>query len=309
MNRIWIEAFVSQGMNQRQIAQKMRKHPSTISRELKRCQKAYHAKKANLNARQKRKNAKHSQKKLIKDKALGSFVEEKLRSFWSPQQIAGVSRETRQTGVCPETIYQWVYQDRPDLIVFLRFQKSKYRKRRGSKKRMMRRRMLARPSIETRPAIVDARLRLGDWEADTMLDGSRKQRLLTLVDRASGFVCVALLKQVSAKQVAKATISQLSRFPQKKRRTITFDNGTEFSAFEQIERALHIHPFFAHPYASWERGSNENANGLLRQFFPKHSLFASLTQKEVDTVVDLLNKRPRKRLNFRSPHDVFFSSP
>ncbi len=159
--------------------------------------------------------------------------------------------------------------------------------------------------IDARPAIVDNRERMGDWEGDTIVGGERNTGIITHAERKSGYLLGDLYKKKNSELIKEKIIERFKKIPNDKRYTITYDNGTEFSEYELIERKTKMQIYFANPYHSWERGSNENANGLLRQFFPKKTLFATLTQKTVDKAIILINHRPRKRLNYLTPHEIF----
>lgn len=159
--------------------------------------------------------------------------------------------------------------------------------------------------IGERPETINQRARIGDWEGDTIIGLERTKRILTHVERKTGYLVADFLPLVSAEIVAQKTVERLKKFPKQKRHSITYDNGTEFSAHEIIERKTKMTVYFANAYHSWERGTNENTNGLIRQFFPKRSSFATVTKEDVEKVEKLLNRRPRKRLNYLTPYEAF----
>ncbi|MDT9201075.1 MAG: IS30 family transposase [Limnospira sp. PMC 1240.20] len=161
-----------------------------------------------------------------------------------------------------------------------------------------------RTAITERPEIVATKERLGDWECDTVIGADRKSVLITLVDRATLFTLSEKIPRKTARNVSEAMIRMLRPY-QDKVHTLTFDNGSEFVEHERIGKALGAETYFAAPYASWERGINENTNGLLRQFFPKKTDFAQITPKEVSEAVELLNTRPRKTRGYRTPNELF----
>ena len=228
-----------------------------------------------------------------------------LRYGWSPEQVAGRLKKKGIT-VCHETIYQFVYTERPDLVTCLRRQKNKYRKKRGSRARIAFARALKVRRITERPVIVDRRTRIGDWEGDTVVGKEKTQRILTYVERKSGYALAKKLDVVTAEAVHRRTVACFAALPKRARRTLTRDNGAEFGDYDRdLERAARMKVYRATPYHSWERGSNENWNGLLRQFFPKGSSFATVTQTDVERAVRLLNDRPRKRLGYATPREVF----
>jgi len=252
-----------------------------------------------------RKTAKQPQCKLPNDEGLRKKVEQGLRKLDSPEQIAGSLRRVGLV-ISHETIYQWIYGERSDLQCFLRCQKGQWRRKRGTKKREKKRRLQQFHPIAARPAVVDTRERLGDWEGDTVIGKNKKHRILTYVERKSGFACAEVLHEVSAPLIQDASVRLFTKIPRKKKKTLTFDRGLEFGGEDTLlEKRLHMDIFRANPYHSWERGTNENWNGLLRQFFPKGSEFDTVTQKDVLDAVKNLNHRPRKRLRFLSPHQVF----
>jgi len=226
---------------------------------------------------------------------------------WSPEQVAGKLKRNRgETVICHETIYQWIYQEKPQLKQYLKCRKGKYRRKRGTAKREKQRELMRVRSIKGRPEIINKRQRLGDWEGDTIIGKERKQRILTHNERVSGYLMADKLSEVSCEIVRQKTISRFRKLPRKKRQTITYDNGSEIGRDDSlVEKEAKVQVYRARPYCSCERASNENLNGLLREFFPKRTYFATITQKDVDRAVKLLNHRPRKRLNYLTPHEVF----
>jgi len=235
------------------------------------------------------------------DEATWQFACARLREQWSPDQIS------KHAEISIETVYQRVYADKREggsLWKQLRCQKQ--RKKRYGK--MDRRGTIPnRLSIEDRPAIVDTRSRIGDWEADTVIGKSHRQAIVSIVERKSGFTLIRKVERKTALAVSQAMIGLLQPH-QKKVHTITSDNGKEFAGHEEIASRLKADFYFAHPYSSWERGTNENTNGLIRQYFPKNRDFTTITQQEIDMAMERLNNRPRKRLGYQTPNQVFFKS-
>lgn len=254
-----------------------------------------------------RKLAKQPKRKIENDRKLRRHIVRKLKLLWSPEQIAG--RLKRMKGIsiiCHETIYAWIYEKRPDLTTYLRHQRSKYRKKRGSRARMELNKATKVRRITERPSVVEERSRIGDWEDDTVLGKERIQRIYTCVERRSGYALAEKLDIVSAEIVAKKIEKRFRRIPKNKCKTLTRDNGSEFGDYDrELERKINMGIYRANAYHSWERGSNENWNGLLRQYFPKGTCFATVTQYDVQSAVRSLNNRPRKRLNWRTPSEVF----
>jgi len=262
---------------------------------------------AHKRALARRKNAKASVFKIENDRRLRRHIVRKLKLLWSPEQIAGrLKRMTGMTLICHETIYTFVYEKRPELIRYLRRQKNKYRKKRGTKARMYQAKALQIRRIEERALCVDTRERIGDWEGDTVVGKEKTERILTYVERKSGMAIAEKLSVVSAEIVEKRSEVLFRAFPSQARLTLTRDNGTEFGDYDQmLEKRTGMKVYRANPYHSWERGTNENWNGLLRQFFPKGTLFATITNDQVQQAVRMLNNRPRKRLGYLTPREVF----
>ncbi len=207
--------------------------------------------------------------------------------------------------VSHERIYQYVYADKRrggTLHHHLRCRKQR-RKRYGTHSR--RGLIPNRTSIDERPKVVEAKQRVGDWEADTIIGRGHRSAIVSLVERKSKLTRLCKVERKSAEQVAQASLELLSPLSDKVH-TITSDNGGEFAQHERIAAGLGARFYFAHPYASWERGLNENTNGLVRQYFPKKHDFTTVTEAEVERVTERLNNRPRKTLGFRTPNEVFF---
>jgi IS30 family transposase len=231
-------------------------------------------------------------------------VAQMLKQHLSPEQIAGALRLKGGT-LAASTIYRYLDERAPHLKKYLRSSKGKYRRRRGTKIREDAREAAKKRRIDERPAIVERRSRLGDWEGDTMLGRDKRVRIVTFVDRRSGYLIAFLLPKMRADLLASLAIKRFTRMPQKKRITLTLDNGSEFADWERLEEKTGMTIYFAYPYHAWERGSNENTNGLLRQYFPKTLDFNLITPDEIAHVVKLLNERPRKRLKFKNPRQIF----
>lgn len=224
-----------------------------------------------------------------------------IKEHYSPEQIAGVRGD-----VSASTIYRYINERAPHLKQYLRSQKGKYRRKRGTKIREKAREQAKKRRIDERPAVTERRGRIGDWEGDTILGRDKRVRIVTFVDRRTGYLIAYLLPKHRAELLTKLAVQRFRRLPKAKRKTITLDNGTEFSDWERLEKQTRMTIYFAYPYHSWERGTNENTNGLLRQYFPKNYDFNLITSKELAQVVRKLNDRPRKRLNFQSPKQLFW---
>ncbi len=301
--RYQIYALMKAGHNQTQIAAVIACHKSTISRELRRnCgQQGYYPSQAQQLARRRQR---HSHGPRITAETWQQ-VERLLGQQWSPEQITGRLKLERLPTVSHERIYLYVYADKRrggTLHRHLRSQK-KQRKRYGGYIR--RGQIPNRTSIEQRPPIVAAKRRFGDWEADTIIGARHQGGILSLVERKSKLTRLHKLESKAAGEVKDTSVALLAPLVDRVH-TITVDNGKEFCQHEEITAALHAPIYFAHPYASWERGLNENTNGLVRQYFPKKHDFARITNAEVQGVAELLNNRPRKTLGYRTPNEVFF---
>jgi len=279
-------------------------HKSSVSRELKRNRgkRGYRPQQA-----QELKLGRRSKSVFRITAKAWAVVEKLLRQDWSPEQISGRLKKEQAIGISHEWIYQHILADKQaggDLYRHLRCQK-KRRKRYGKYDR--RGKLPNCRSIEERPAIVHARKRLGDWEVDTILGRKYKQAIVTLTERKSRFTLLTKVKRRTAQAVRKQVCRML--LPVKNKvHTLTSDHGKEFADHEQIAQRLELKFYFAHPYAAWERGTNENTNGLLRQYFPKKSDFQSVSNKELEQAMTRLNFRPRKTLRFKTPFEVFYHS-
>lgn len=294
--------------NQSETARVLGVHRSTISREVRRNKgdRGYRPEGAHRKALAKReKTAKNAARFTSED---WEKVERMVRRDWSPEQISGRMRKEGTLSISHESIYLHIYADKAtggDLWEHLRCQK-KRRKRYGSGKN--RRGIIpGRVGIEKRPKIVEKRSRIGDWEGDTVIGKSHKGVIVTLTERKSRFLASSKLASKEAAQTAISVNEMLKPYPDR-RYTITFDNGKEFAQHGQMSSELNVDVFFANPYHSWERGLNENTNGLLRQYFPKGTDFRNVTNREVQESVEKINHRPRKCLNFKSPYEVFFKT-
>lgn len=301
--RYQISALKKIGCGPTEIAKELDVDKSTISRELSRNtgERGYRPKQANEKSLARRVQATPKQRIRAETWAV---VEEKLRQDWSPEQVSGWLKQ-QVLCISPEWIYQHILADQRtggDLHTHLR-QYGKRRKRYGKYDR--RGKLPNRVSIEERPQFVEQRERLGDWEIDTLVGKGHRGALVSLVERKSRYTLLRPVPYRFANLVANATISLLQPFADLVH-TITGDNGKEFAEHIRIAETLKANFYFAHPYSAWERGTNENTNGLVRQYFPKKTDFSKVTLSETKLAVDRLNQRPRKCLDFKSPFEVFF---
>jgi transposase, IS30 family len=305
-DRCQIYALNTRGASQESIAEVLGVSQSAVSREICRNggQRGYRFKQAEAKA-QARQAIRSKPRKLTAP--VRRKIEGKLRQMrWSPEQISGWLRD-QGIKLSHERIYQMIWQDKRDggnLWRCLRRRGKRYNKRAG--KNAGRGLIPNRTDISERPAIVARKARLGDWEGDTVVSAGHNGGLLTLVERKSKLTKISKLRRSTARATQRATVRRLKPINNFVH-TITFDNGKEFAAHQDIAHALKARIFFATPYHAWERGLNENTNGLIRDFFPKGTDFSTISNAEVTKVERLLNARPRKSLGFRSPQEVFDS--
>lgn len=258
-----------------------------------------------------RKEAKKEYRKIENDTKLRNHIKKRLKERDSPEQIAGRIQNSCQgkyQSVSHETIYQWIFNEHPGFKKYLRriSKKGKYRRRRGTKIREKQREEAKIKRIDKRPRIVEKRERIGDYEGDTIIGKDRTKRLLTNVDRVSGYGMIDRIVMVNAEVMQSKLAERFKKIPKQKRHTYTYDNGGEIGKEDaDLEKKIGMEIFRAYPYHSWERGSNENYNGLVRDFFPKKMDFANISISEVRRVERNLNHRPRKRLGYLTPHEVF----
>lgn len=306
-DRCQIYALNKQGGTQQQIAEHLGVSQSAVSRELRRNSgsRGYRFKQAQEKASA-RQAVRSKPRKLTK--ALRRRIETKLRTArWSPEQVSGWLAE-QGLSLSHERIYQMIWQDKReggDLWKTLRRRGKRYNKRAG--KTAGRGLIPNRIDISERPAVVERKSRVGDWEGDTVVSAGHKGGLLTLVERKTKLAKIAKLPRATAAATRKATVRKLAAISERVH-TITFDNGKEFADHQNMASALGADIFFAKPYHAWERGLNENTNGLIRDFFPKGTDFSTITSAEVARVERLLNNRPRKSLGFKSPKEVFLAA-
>ena len=301
--RYGIYSLLKTGQTQSKIAEVIGIHKSTVSRELKRNRggRDYRPKQANAFAEHRR------QAKVCPqiDGSTWAFVDRLICKEWSPEQISGWMKKNMKISISHEWIYQYVLKNKlagGSLYLHLRCKK-KRKKRYGSNDR--RGNLKNRVSIDKRPDVVEERNRIGDWEADTIIGKAHKQAIVSLTERKSG---LALIYKVDrrTKENTEDAIKRLLSSISGQVHTITSDNGKEFANHEKIAKRFKCDFYFAHPYSSWERGTNENTNGLIRQYFPKDRDFRTITDKELIHAMKRLNNRPRKRLGYKTPNQVFF---
>lgn len=291
-----------------EIARQLNRHPSTIGRELKR-NAAKHDGAYRPSKAQERTNGRRSRtrKGSTFTARQWMFVEALLAEGWSPEQISGRLRRDGILRISHETIYKHVWEDKHAgglMHLYLRQRTKKHRKRYATTER--RGRLAGKRHISERPVVVEQRRQIGHWEIDTV-HGSGRESVATLVERVSGFSLIGKLPNLTAEAFNHRVLKLLARPTRGLRlifRTFTADNGTEFHSHLEVERKTGVRFFFATPYHSWERGTNENTNGLIRQYLPKRASMAALTQNDCNAIAERLNNRPRKRLGYATPTEI-----
>jgi IS30 family transposase len=303
-----------EGYSDAEIARCLGRHRSSIGRE---CQRN-----ANTDGRYDPGNAQtlansrrraHLHRPKTHHRRLMGYVAERLRDRWSPEQIAGrlsagAPALLEGLSISHTTIYRWIWSDPQRTRQFRPFLRIAHKPRRKPYGKPSRRGPIpGKRSIDERPTEANEQKRLGDWEADTIVGKARKGFFLTCVDRASRFLIARKLDACAAEPVAQRFQQTIRRLPASQRRSLTLDNGREFSRPVELERRLDLPIYFAHPYQAWERGSNENVNGFLRQYLPKGTDLTQATAQQLQSHVRALNGRPRKGLGFRCPFELFHS--
>jgi transposase, IS30 family len=307
--RYTIAVLKKENYSQSYIAIEIGKNKSVVSRELKRNRdlrggvyKAELAQRKCLERHQKKR------KKLYFTDEIKTHVDTCILKDYSPEQIVGTSKKEGLKCVSHERIYQYLWHDKKqggELYKHLRTQGKRYRKRGAAKDK--RGQIVGRIGIEQRPEVVNDKQRFGDLEIDLIIGEHNKYALLTINDRATGIAKIRKLDGKDAFGIEQMVIKTLQDW-QPYLHTITSDNGKEFAHHASIAKALNIEYYFARPYHSWERGANENLNGLIRQYFPKKSSFENITDNQIQEVEDKLNNRPRKRLSYETPNNVYLQT-
>lgn len=305
--RYQIAAFKKIGYSNGRIAKELGIHKSNIGRELKRNgdKRSYHGARAQEYA-QERQHEKARKKVLSPE--MNKIILEKLEKKWSPEQIKGRCDKEGIPMVCHETIYQMIWRNKAkggNLWKNLRHGHKKYRKRYGSKDH--RGKIPNRVSIDKRPSVVNNKERIGDWEIDTIIGKNHQGAILTATERKTQYVLMTKLKSTSVKHSNPEIINMFAPYKEMVL-TITSDNGIEFFGHEYIAQRLEANYYFANPYHSWERGLNEYQNKLIRQYIPKKTDFKEVDQHQILFCQNELNKRPRKKLGYCTPNEVFLNN-
>lgn len=292
------------GMKQNEIAERMKRDPSTICRELSRNAPPIHVNYYVAHKAQERYEARISmahQREPLKNDVIRRYVAQRLRDNWTPEEIAGrLPKEHRMQHISHEAIYQYIYKIKPEFIRYLAFSHRK-RKYHGQGKRHKTSHIPNRVPISERPLIVNSRRSRGHWEADTMVSRASGRTLVTLCERKTKAVIIVRVKNNTADAVSNAIIMRLRGLPKWLRRTITYDNGHENVLHEKVNRALGMKSYFCAPYHSWEKGTVENTNGLIRRYLPKKTDFGRISNRRIQCIEAALNNRPRKCLRYKTP--------
>ena len=307
--RYHIQAYKKVGYSQKDIANEIGVHPSTISRELTRNsstqRNSYSAKSANKVSMSRRMYASRKSNRKI-DAKLKKIITKYIQDDWSPEQIQERLKAVNVADISYVRIYQFIEEDKQkggDLYTHLRFHHTGHRRAKyGSKSKG---RIKDRVSISQREQIVDDKSRVGDWEIDTIVGANQKGAITTVVERATALVRISIPTTKKAIEIENETIRILKPLKDKVY-TITSDNGLEFSNHKNISEALDYEHYFCHPYSSWERGLNEYTNGLIRQYIPKGTIFKDITPEYIKMIENKLNNRPRKALNWKTPNEAFY---
>ena len=297
----------------RKIGRELGRHHTSISREIARNRPTYADDAvywydaAEYFAKERRHKARHRRRQ---HERLVAYVKEKLKLDWSPETISGRVKldysDDDKMRISPETIYRWIYRDSHDKSNLHHHLRRRHKHRRRQKRYGSGRRFIpGRVSIDLRPPIVATRERFGDWEGDTMEGSKGSGGLATHVERKCRYLLAAKLTDKKAVTMTQQSTRYFRKIPRRLRQTLTLDNGKEFTQFKELERKTGLKVYFADPYSAWQRGTNENTNGLLRQYFPKGTDFRTVSEKEVAIVVKKLNNRPRKCLNYQTPYEVY----
>lgn len=298
---------LANGLKQREIAILLGRNPSTISREIKRNNPhinkvRYRANRAQLKAEERKKQS-HTRQR-IPNKRLRRFISKFIKKGYSPEIIAfKASEKNERWKINYETIYQWIYHDRPELIPFLT-KCHKKRRKRGSGKQKRCQKIPNRTMIDKRPDYINLRAHIGHWEIDTAISRQSKAAIMVLVERKTRYICIRKLPTKTAYEMHIKTVESLQKFPREFRRSITYDNGTENAFHELTNEMLLTKSYFCNPYHSWEKGTVENMIGIIRRFYPKKTDWNNVSQWDLNKVARFINNRPMKLLGFKTPYQA-----
>ena len=297
--RQFLYRLKKKGKSNTEIAELMGRHRSTIGRELSRNTggRGYRPQQAQRLANERRLASRRPHK--MDHPEVHQYVQEKLENHWSPDQIAGrVRRDFPRASwrwLSRQTIYDWINDHRPEWQAWLR---------RGGRPLEKRGKLADCVRIDGRPDVINRRRRYGDWEGDTIVGLGRRSALVTMVERKSGYLRMGRVDSMRSEDTTRVAKRKLKDLPKNLRRSMTFDNGKEFAEHQRLSRSTGMEVYFTDPYASWQKGTNENTNGLIRQFFPKGTDFTQVSHREVARVERLINERPRRRHGYRTPAKI-----
>ena len=293
-----------------EIGRRLKRNKSTISRELLRNtderQIGYLPDTAVALMQARRKQAKVRFQR-VSDKTIAE-VKQRLEQHHSPEQVAGRMEREGIGKISYETIYLMIYANHQEMGIYQQYLRQKQKQRRRKSRNQKRGGIPNRVGIENRPKIADLKIEIGHWESDTVIGCNHTGVVVTHVDKASKYLLAGLAKNKTMEEINRVTLKLFESVKSTFRKTMTFDNGREFCGHEKISESLQIETFFATPYHSWERGLNEHTNGLIREFYPKSTNFKIVKEDNFQKVVNLINHRPRKSLDYRTPYEVFFAS-
>ncbi len=307
-----IKAFVSEGYIDSEIARKVGRNRSILTRLFQKYDRdTFDPEKVIRDRTERKKIRSLAYCRIHPWGELAGYIDTKIRDGLSPDQVAGSwIKYQQEKGIIEklskDTVYAFVYEQMPELIkIYFRRKGKKYRDRKQEKV-VWKYQIQERRMIDERPKEIEERARIGDWEGDTIIWKDRRWAILTLVERKTGYLMAHKLEQgKNAEWVTSAVEKLWSSMPHEKRKTLTVDNGREFADHKMLEYSTKTIIYFAHPYHSWERGTNENTNGLLREYIPKKTNFSTITQEQLDIFVEKINSRPRKRLWYFTPNEMF----
>lgn len=310
-NQNELSILLRTNITQKEIAFLLKKDRTTIWRERKRNtgeNGKYDARKAKKGTTKRQEEAHQQQRKIENNRWLQRYIVARIKDYWSPEQISGRLKllypNDKKKQIGKDCIYEYIYSKRRDLVKFLRCQKGKYRRRYGTRILEKAREEAKKKRIDTRPDEVTEKKVVGHWEGDTIV-GSDKNHILTHNERKSGKLFAHILKTPTAEETRKVTVAMFKNIPKDKKRSVTYDNGVTFAHHELTEEQTKVSIYFAFPYHSWERGCNENSNGLLRQYFPKKTPLGKVTKLELKKAVCEINRRPRKRHGYYTPNEIY----
>jgi IS30 family transposase len=293
-----------------EIGRRLKRNKSTISRELSRNtderEIGYLPDTAVALMQARRKQAK-VRFQSINDKTIKE-VKQRLKQHHSPEQLAGRMRREGLGAISYETIYLMIYANHQEMGIYQQYLRQKQKQRRRKSRNQKRSAIPNRVGIENRPKIADSKTEIGHWESDTIIGCNHTGVVVTHVDKASKYLLAGLAKNKTMEEINRVTLKLFEPVKSTFRKTMTFDNGREFCGHEKLSKSIQIETFFANPYHSWERGLNEHTNGLIREFYPKSTNFKIVKEDKFQKVLNLINNRPRKSLDYRTPYEVFFAS-